>query len=272
MDSSPAVRAREARTPGGFTLIELLVVIAIIALLIGILLPALGKAREAGRSAVCLSNLRQLGGALNLYANDNDEWVPREAGSLAADEPARSIDGWPVLFRPYLDEVNADADRFDLFLNAAAYKCPSRSFERLSATLPQAGLIEGHQVHYVINGLQFQAPGVLAPVARQSKPPTRLSSLRLPTEVPYLAEYTRDLNGRNFRSLYSRRASNQSLSIFYDVHRPDRILGDEDTRRIAPERHNESMNVLFHDGHVAPVKPGESLSIEFWDDGDHRKP
>ncbi len=61
---------------GGFTLIELLVVIAIIALLIGILLPALGAARSAGHLARCLSNCRQMGLAMTLYANDHRSWYP----------------------------------------------------------------------------------------------------------------------------------------------------------------------------------------------------
>lgn len=60
----------------GFTLIELLVVISIIALLVGILLPALGAARESARSAVCLSNMRQVGTTNVLYATDNDDWIP----------------------------------------------------------------------------------------------------------------------------------------------------------------------------------------------------
>ncbi len=86
-----------SKRPTAFTLIELLVVISIIALLVGILLPALQSAREAGRSAACLSNTRQLSIAMSAYNVDNKQfftplktpWIPTGAkvwtGMLAKD-------------------------------------------------------------------------------------------------------------------------------------------------------------------------------------------
>ncbi|NJL31674.1 MAG: prepilin-type N-terminal cleavage/methylation domain-containing protein [Phycisphaerales bacterium] len=66
----------------GFTLIELLVVISIIALLIGILLPALASARESGRTTSCLSSLRQISLLFEVYSNDYKDQMPGGASTI----------------------------------------------------------------------------------------------------------------------------------------------------------------------------------------------
>jgi prepilin-type N-terminal cleavage/methylation domain-containing protein/prepilin-type processing-associated H-X9-DG protein len=86
---------RSSRRPGAFTLIELLVVIAIIAILAGMLLPALSTAKEYGRRSKCLNDMRQLGYGLFMYTDDNNGSLPPRA------HPNR----WPQRLLPYYQDL-----------------------------------------------------------------------------------------------------------------------------------------------------------------------
>lgn len=86
------------RPSRGFTLIELLTVIAVIALLSALLLPTLSKAKEAGKRAACLSNLRQIGIAIHAYSIENDNLIPYgpQAGAFTSPTDFYPTTGAPT--------------------------------------------------------------------------------------------------------------------------------------------------------------------------------
>jgi prepilin-type N-terminal cleavage/methylation domain-containing protein/prepilin-type processing-associated H-X9-DG protein len=103
-----------------FTLIELLVVIAIIAILAAMLLPALSSARASAKSAKCMANLKQIGSAIGMYADDNDDWiVPGQRREYDAKGKAKQIK-WYNIIQPY----GIDYDKHS---KATCLECPAET-------------------------------------------------------------------------------------------------------------------------------------------------
>src|SRR5690348_13011228 len=89
--------SKHSRGKDGFTLVELLVVIAVVAILAGLLLPALAKAKARAQTVQCLNNIKQLQLVWHLYASDNDDRIPPNYPNQAAGNfPASAswVSGW----------------------------------------------------------------------------------------------------------------------------------------------------------------------------------
>ncbi|MDB5320810.1 MAG: hypothetical protein JWN40_2441 [Phycisphaerales bacterium] len=120
----PSIISRRYRL--GFTLVELLVVIGIIALLIAILLPALGRARQQGQRVQCMSNMRQIGLATVMYTNDNKGWFPRSAAGGTPPAYADVYDDW-VYWQPGRDPNLSPLVKYlgDKVFNPNLFICPT---------------------------------------------------------------------------------------------------------------------------------------------------
>lgn len=200
---------------GGFTLIELLVVIAIIAILAAMLLPALAKAKVKARSVSCISNLRQIGLAMNMYAEDANGYLPGTAHSSLSNS-------WIFSLSPYV--ANTDKIRI----------CPAdkKREERLA----------NRGTSYMMN--EYTSTPALDPFGDPIPgEPTwnKLSSIKRPTDTMLVFEISdRQGTGTGQDHTHSRNWLNGWSSVLDDIQ---------------PDRHGATANYLFADWHVAALKP-----------------
>src|ERR1051326_6237081 len=151
-------RAIHRRTKA-FTLIELLVVIAIIAILASLLLPTLSKAKERGRKTSCTNNLKQMGYAMLMYADESEGLIPR------GNDPY-----WWQIYIPWLGGKAAIRDQYG---PVKVYVCPSFPDRR-------------QHICYVVNSWQFSSPK--DNIGFELNGLQKISRIQMPTDTVYLAD------------------------------------------------------------------------------------
>jgi prepilin-type N-terminal cleavage/methylation domain-containing protein/prepilin-type processing-associated H-X9-DG protein len=216
-----------------FTLIELLVVIAIIAILAAMLLPALGRAKEAGRKTKCASNLHNLGLAMIMYADDNDGFIPR------GNDPV----WWQVLTPTLGGRSRADYGKVPI------YTCPSYPEKR-------------QLVCYVVNAWTFSNPR--DQIGTEQVGLTRMNKLQAPSDTIYIA----DNESGSWRPIITALGSIGSIAlndVWSPTHLPYASGGKtvNPERRVARSRHGQGPNLLFYDGHSG-WKKAPLIVVDDW--------
>ena len=224
-------RDRTMRRCRAFTLIELLVVVAVIAVLMAILMPALQRAREQGKRAVCLSNVKQFGLAWVMYADENDQkivnacTIENSEGHIDSEEPC-----WLYFHNDWNDTETReqgirDGAMWPYIKALKIYKCPTG--------------IRGEVNTYAIVDAMNGAMGSTAIGAPRERYIRRRTQIKRPGErIVFVDEG---------------KTSVQSWTIFYNQ------ASWWDT---PPVRHGDGTNFSFADGHAEYWKWQDTRTVK----------
>lgn len=230
----------------GFTLVELLVVISIMSLLMAILLPALGRARDAARAICCASNIRQIGLAFNCYGMDNNDRIIKACDLRASD--SGGLQAWNFALIPYVGQQNSQ-DAFED--KAEVFFCP---MDKDPYPIGYGSYWHGTPfTSYALNGCYVKGtsrrPGCkLGPAGGY-----RFTDIRRPSSCMLMVE------------------TSYSYQI-YDADNPNvsglGLSQGGHHRQTSGFFHNGSMNILFVDGHVEKIKGKKAERVTpCWDAG-----
>jgi prepilin-type processing-associated H-X9-DG protein len=216
-------------------LIELLVVIAIIAILAAMLLPALSKAKARATQTYCYNNLKQMGLAMLMYADENQGLVPR------GNEPF-----WWQIFIPYLGGQKAARDQYN---RVKVYTCPAYPDKR-------------QVICYVVNAWTFSS--VSDTTGSEIVGLQRVSRIQRPVATIYFT----DNESAAWRPIFTPTSIIGSDSL-NDVWSPRHLPYDasgrnlSNERRVAARRHGEGTDLMFFDGH-ASWQNARRMSVDDW--------
>ncbi len=224
------------QNPTGFTLIELLMVVAIITVLLAISIPALHRVKIQARGVMCRSNLRQIGMAAGLYAEEYDFYIPRGMGSATGK-------AWFQLFMPFLSKMPMNDD----YRSVDIFRCPDYPDKEQT-------------VCYVVNGWDFESNRDM--VGKEILTPSRLNDCNRRASTLYLV----DNEDGSWRDIIRNPddPGNDKCDIWTWGHLPSSDEKDEvKGRRVARSRHRNGTNCLFLDWHVEWMD-SEDITIDMW--------